>query len=159
MSNFDIDFGPWINYGNANKGDEIGSKMQDLITKEWSPFNGHDMAKVFIFCMAYGFAKKMTPKSPPGSGSLPASAFDQEMRNYMKFVAIASMDNLDVITNANKVVKICQGYAYASFLEVYGKLANRNSSIKPETILETLIQDASTKPDENSKNDETNSVE
>lgn len=162
MSNFDIDFGPWINYGNANKADEIGFKMQQLTTQEWSPFNGHDMAKVFIFCMAYGFAKKSKPVSPPGNGSMPASAFDEEMRNYMKFVAVARKENLDVITNANEVVKICEGYAYACFVEVYNKLANRDSSISPETILESLIQEVSPTPDENSKdddNDETNSGE
>lgn len=151
MSNFDIDFGPWINYGNANKEDEVGFKMQQLTTQEWSPFNGHDMAKVFIFCMAFGFAKHKKPISPPGSGSMPASAFDQEMRNYMKFVAIASKNDLEVILNANEVVKICEGYAYASFLEVYDKIANRDSSISPATILETLIQETSINSQEKNK--------
>ena len=99
------------------------------------------MAKVFIFCMAYGFAKGRKPVKPPGGGSMPASAFDQEMRNYMKFVAIANKKNLDVITNANEVVKICEGYAYAAFLEVYDKISSRDSSIPPETILETLVQE------------------
>ena len=98
MSNFDIDFGPWLSYGKDNKDDEIHYKMQQLTTQEWSPFNGHDMAKVFIFCMAYGFAKGREPVKPPGGGSMPASAFDQEMRNYMKFVAIANKKNLDVIS-------------------------------------------------------------
>ena len=141
MSNFDIDFGPWLSYGKDNKDDEIHYKMQQLTTQEWSPFNGHDMAKVFIFCMAYGFAKGREPVKPPGGGSMPASAFDQEMRNYMKFVAIANKKNLDVITNANEVVKICEGYAYAAFLEVYDRISSRDSSIPPETILETLIQE------------------
>lgn len=141
MSNFDIDFGPWINYGNANKTDEIGLKMLELTTREWSPFNGQDMAKVFIFCMAYGFSKKRIPVSPPGSGSMPASAFDQEMRNCMKFVAVASKKDLDVITNAKEVVKICEGYAYAAFLDVYYKIKNRNSSIQPQVVLESLIQE------------------
>jgi len=162
MSNFDIKFGPWINYGNANKTDDIGSKMQQLTTEEWSPFNGHDMAQVFIFCMAYGYAKKMLPVSPPGSGSMPASAFDQEMRNYMRFVAIASKKDLDVFLNANEVVKICEGYAYASFLEVYDILEKRDSTIPPDRILESLIQEVSSKLYENSKddgNDETISTE
>ena len=122
MSNFDIDFGPWVSYGKDNKDDEIHYKMQQLTTQEWSPFNGHDMAKVFIFCMAYGFAKGREPVKPPGGGSMPASAFD-------------------VITNANEVVKICEGYAYAAFLEVYDRISSRDSSIPPETILETLIQE------------------
>ena len=140
MSDFDIKF-PWIRYGVGNKKDEIKDKMMELTTAVWSPFNGEDMAKVFIFCMAYGFAKGREPVKPPGGGSMPASAFDQEMRNYMKFVAIANKKNLDVITNANEVVKICEGYAYAAFLEVYDKISSRDSSIPPETILETLVQE------------------
>ena len=143
MSNFDIDFGQvaWIKYGKGNTTDKIQDKMQQLTTENWSPFNGHDMAQVFIFCMAYGFAKGREPIKPPGSGSMPASAFNQEMRNYMKFVAIANKKNLDVITNAKEVVKICEGYAYAAFLEVYDKISSRDSSIPPETILETLVQE------------------
>lgn len=141
MTEFDIEFAPWINYGNANKTDDIGSKMQDLISQPWSPFNGFEMAKVFIFCMSYGFAKKLTPERPPGSGSMPGSAFDKEMRDMMKFVAIADKGNLDVITNAKEVVKICEGYAYGSFLEVYNKISSRDSSVSPAAILETLIQE------------------
>ena len=140
MSDFDIKF-PWIRYGKDNKKDEIKDKMMELTTAVWSPFNGEDMAKVFIFCMAYGFAKGREPVKPPGGGSMPASAFDQEMRNYMKFVAIANKKELDVITNANEVVKICEGYAYAAFLEVYDRISSRDSSIPPETILETLVQE------------------
>ena len=143
MSNFDIDFGPWISYGKDNKGDDVQYKMQQLTTENWSPFNGHDMAKVFIFCMAYGFAKGMTPEKPPGSASMPNTAFDGEMRNYMKFVAIAAKKDFEVGTNALEVVKICEGYAYAAFLDVYNKIKNRNSSIRPEAILEKLIKESS----------------
>jgi len=145
MSNFDIDFGPWLSYGKDNKDDEIHYKMQQLTTQEWSPFNGHDMAKVFIFCMAYGFAKGMTPEKPPGSASMPNTAFDGEMRNYMKFVAIAAKKDFEVGTNALEVVKICEGYAYAAFLDVYNKIKNRKSSIRPEAILEKLIKESSKK--------------
>ena len=145
MSNFDIDFGPWISYGKDNKDDDVQYKMQQLTTENWSPFNGHDMAKVFIFCMAYGFAKGMEPESPPGSASMPNTAFDGEMRNYMKFVAIAAKKDFEVGTNALEVVKICEGYAYAAFLDVYNKIKNRNSSIRPEAILEKLIKESSKK--------------
>ena len=142
MSDFDIKF-PWIRYGVGNKKDEIKDKMMELTTAVWSPFNGEDMAKVFIFCMAYGFAKGMTPEKPQGSKSLPNTAFDGEMRNYMKFVAIAAKKDFEVGTNALEVVKICEGYAYAAFLDVYNKIKNRNSSIRPEAILEKLIKEFS----------------
>jgi len=145
MSDFDIKFGPWINYGIGNKKDDVKGKMTDLVQEIWSPFNGQDRAKVFIFCMAYGFAKGMTPEKPPssGSGSMPASAFDKEMRNYMKLVAIAAKEDFSIATDANEVVKICEGYAYAAFLTVYEKIYNRDLSIKPEAVLEKLIKETS----------------
>ena len=61
MSNFDIDFPFMVNYGNANK--EVSAQMDDLTTREWSPFNGQKFANVFIFCMAYGFAKGKKPEN------------------------------------------------------------------------------------------------
>ena len=138
MSDFDIKF-PWIRYGVGKNKD----KMIELTTAVWSPFNGEDMAKVFIFCMAYGFAKGMTPEKPQGSKSLPNTAFDGEMRNYMKFVAIAAKKDFEVGTNALEVVKICEGYAHAAFPDVYNKIKKRNSSIRPEAILEKLIKEFS----------------
>jgi len=141
MSNFDIDFPQWVNYGNSNK--EIASQMEELITKQWSPFNGQKMANVFIFCMAYGFAKGKKPEKPPGSGSMPGSAFDSEMRNHMKCVSICEKKDLEVAINANETVKICEGYAYAGFPEVYDKIANCDSKILPQTRIETLIKEIS----------------
>ena len=61
MSDFDINFGPWINYGNADKENGISDKMEELVSSSWSPFNGHDYAQVFIFCMSYAFAKNRLP--------------------------------------------------------------------------------------------------
>ena len=46
---------------------------------------------------------------------------------------------------ALEVVKICEGYAYAAFLDVYNKIKNRSSSIRPEAILEKLIKESSKK--------------
>ena len=142
MSDFDIKF-PWIRYGVGNKKDEIKDKMMELTTAVWSPFNGETFAKIFIFCMAYGFAKGITPEKPPGSASMANTAFDGEMRNYMKFVAIAAKKDFEVGTNALEVVKICEGYAHAAFLDVYNKIKNRKSSIRPEAILEKLIKESS----------------
>ncbi len=139
MSNFDIDFPPWINYGNANK--EVSAQMDDLTSRGWSPFNGQKFANVFIFCMAYGFAKGKKPEKPPGSGSMPGSAFDAEMRDVMKIVAISEKKDLEVAIQAKETVKICEGYAYAAFPEVNDKIANCDSSIPAQTRIETLIQE------------------
>ena len=142
MSDFDIKF-PWIRYGVGNKKDEIKDKMMELTTAVWSPFNGQDYAKVFIFCMAYGFAKGKKPENPPGSGSMPGSAFDADMRNFMKFVAISEKKDLEVATKAKETVKICEGYAYAAFPEVYDRIANCDSSIPAQTRIEDLIKEIS----------------
>ena len=141
MSNFDIDFPAWIKYGKDNK--DVSDHMDELTTREWSPFNGQKMANVFIFCMAYGFAKGIKPEKPPGSGSLPGSAFDVEMRDLMKIVAISETKKLDIATQANETVKICEGYAYAAFPKVYDKIKSFDSTVDSQTRLETLIQEFS----------------
>lgn len=142
MSDFDINFGPWINYGKSDKDNQIGEKMEELKSMNWSPFNGCDYAQIFIFCMSYAFAKGRLPRHPPGSnGSLPASAFKKDMRDFMKAVAIAHTKDLDVITKPNEVVKICEGFAYASFLEVYDRIKTRDSTISNEMILDSFLQE------------------
>lgn len=150
MSKFDIDF-PWVNYGKANKNDAIGDKMHELTHESWSPFNGQDYSNVFIFCMSHAFAKGRVPNPPPGtSRSMPPSAFKDEMRNLMKAVAIAHTKNLEIITSAQDVVKVCEGFAYASFLEVYDKVKNRKPGQTEEMFLDSLIREA-TKENESNK--------
>ena len=113
----------------------------------WSPFNGCDYAQVFIFCMSYAFAKGRIPRKLPGgsSGSMPASAFKGDMRDFMKAMAVAHTKDLDVILKPNTVVKICEEYAYASFLEVYDRIKNRNSSITNEMILSSFLEEIESK--------------
>lgn len=144
MSDFDINFGPWLNYGNSNREDQIGDKMEELISAKWSPFNGCDKAQVFIYCMAYAFAKGRKPRYPPGgksSGSMPASAFKSDMRNFMKVLAISHENGLDVVADPKAVVKIGQGYAYAAFLDVYHMIKNRKSEVSNEQILEKILHE------------------
>ncbi len=146
MADFDIDFGPWIAYGAGGKGDKeeliMRQKMEELKTMSWSPFNGFDAANVFIFCMAYAFAKGRVPNKSAGKGgNMPASAFKRDMRDFMKAVAIAHTKDLNVITDPNKVVKICEGFASASFLEVYNTIKDRDPTISAEMILDSFLQE------------------
>ena len=150
---FDIKFGPWIKYGNHKDNDNT-RKMNELVTESWSPFNGCEMVDVFIFCMSYSFGRGRVPVKPPGSGALPAHAFNSEMRNFMKIVAIAHKKDLDVITDPKEVIKICENFAYASFEEVYDKIKNRDSSIQVETILESMIQEIKPENDQNKQLEE-----
>ena len=140
MSDADIEF-PWVNYGAADK--HVKDKMIELTTQSWSPFNEHDFATVFIFCMAYAFAKGKTPIPPPkGSGSMPPSAFKGNMRQLMCILAIAETGELKTIKkSAGKggYVKICERYAFAGFSEVYNKIKNRDSSITAESVLNEML--------------------
>ena len=142
LSDFDINFPPWINYGKGDKKNKIGEKMDDLKRESWSPFNGCDSAQIFIFCMAYAVAKnRRAEKRPPGGrGSMPGSAFKRDMRDFMKAVAIAHTSDLDIITKPNEVVKIAENYAYAGFLEVYNKiqLGNQNHMSRENILNEFL---------------------
>jgi len=151
MPDFDIGFGPWINYGAGGNEPDIREKMEELKTMDWSPFNGCDAAQVFIFCMAYAFAKGRKPNQSAGKGgAMPASAFKRDMRDFMKVVSIAHTKDLEVITKPNEVVKICECYASASFLEVYDRIKDRDSTISAEMILDSLLQEIES--ERNSKN-------
>ena len=144
MSDFDINFPPWINYGLGDTENDIKRKMDDLVHGVWSPFNGCDIAQVFIFCMSYTFAKGRLPRRPPGGkGSMPASAFKRDMRDFMKIVAINHKGDLNIIRNPKDVVKIAEDYAYAGFLEVYEKVHQGNKKhMSPQNILRELLRDA-----------------
>ncbi len=150
MSNVEIEF-PWVNYGASDK--ERKTRMTELITQNWSPFNGYDIAAVFIFCMSYAWAKDKTPISPPkGSGSIPPSAFKKEMRDLMRALAIAKTGDLGIIKKSSGnggYVRICEDYASAGFDEVYNRIKNRDSSISAENILNEILNEVESKRAEN----------
>ena len=143
MSDFDINFPQWINYGNGDTENKIGDKMEDLVEANWSPFNGCDRAQVFIFCMAYAVAKNRIPQKPPGSSaSMPGSAFKRDMRDFMKVVAIEHTGKLETITDPKEVVRIAEGFAYASFLEVYDKIQKGiKNGMTSTNILNKFLQE------------------
>ena len=139
MSDFDIKFGPWLNYGKK----AISNQMLELTSESWSPFNGCATAQVFIYCMAYAFAKGKPPVKPPtgGGGSMPASAFHRDMRDFMKALAVKHDNKLDVVADPKRVVEIGEGYAFAGFEEVYTRIKNKGSDTTPEQILEQLLRE------------------
>lgn len=146
MSDAEIEF-PWVNYGASDKTRK--ERMTELTTQKWSPFNGYDMAAVFIFCMSYAFAKNKTPVPPAGSqGSMPPNAFKMDIRDMMRSLAIAKTGELRIIKKSSGkegYVKICESYANSGFDEIYNKLKNRDSSISPENILNEIFDDVESK--------------
>lgn len=142
MSDAEIEF-PWVNYGASDK--QTKERMNELITQNWSPFNGYDLAAVFIFCMSYAFAKNKTPIPPPGSsGSMPPSVFKTEIRDLMRSLAIAKAEDLKIIKKSSGkegYVKICEEYAFSGFDEVYNRIKNRDSTISAENILNEMLNE------------------
>ena len=136
MSDLEIQF-PDVNYGMENK-----EKILELTTSDWSPFFGKDYWEVFIFCMSYAFATKMSPKQPKGTGTMPARVFRQETRHLMRCLAIADGGDISVIKNPRNYVKVCEGYAAVGFEEIYKIIKETDTEKIPvESILFNLIQD------------------
>ena len=106
-----------------------GGLIVALVVPIWYPFPPYNTLLLF-----HGL----------GSGkTCSAIGVTEEMRDYMKFVAISKKKDLEVATQANETVKICEGYAYAAFPEVYDRIANCDSSIPAQTRIEDLIKEIS----------------
>lgn len=131
----DIKF-PDVNYGENNK-----EGYNDLTTKEWSPFNEHTFWEVFVFSMAYAFAKGLEPSEPTGKGTLNAKMFQPPVRNLMRALAIKDTGDIHIIKDSNKVVKICERYANSGFQEIYAKIKNRPSDKPLEKIFADMINE------------------
>lgn len=117
----DIKF-PDVNYGEDNK--EI---YLELTTSSWSPFSEHTYWEVFIFCMSYAYAKKIEPLDPKGKGTLNAKLFLKNTRHLMRALAIDHFNDLSVIKDSTKVVRICEQFANAGIREINHKFKNRPS--------------------------------
>ncbi len=104
--------------------------------------------------MAHAFAKNRVPEKPPhsGSGSMPASAFKRDMRDFMKVLAVAHDNKLDVVADPKRVVEIGEDYAFAGFKEVYDRIKNRKSDVTPEQILEQMLKEIADMFDETPPN-------
>ena len=131
----DINF-PDVNYGKANK-----DKMHELTVSEWSPFFGRSFWEIFIFSMSYAYAKKLEPKSVPGTGTMPPDAFQQSTRYLMRSLAISAKNDISIIKKSKDYVKICEEYAYAGFPEVYAQIKNNPTDKPVENILFNIISE------------------
>ena len=140
---------PSVNFGGATASGgtkEAQSMMGELVNESWSPFVDCDRWIPFMFCCAYGFAKKLTRKRPPGQGSLPAKVFLENTRFLMRAIAIAETNNLDIIKKPNGkdgYVYICEDYAYAALEKVYKRLSTRDDGTEStvERVMDKMISE------------------
>ena len=135
---------PNVNFGVEDK--EAQGMMSELVHESWSPFVDCDRWIPFMFCCAYGFAKKLTRKRPPGQGSLPAKVFLNNTRFLMRAIAIAETDSLDIIKKPNGkdgYVYICEEYAYAALENVYKRLSTRDDGTEStvERVMDKMISE------------------
>lgn len=137
-SDLDIKF-PGIKYETSDQ-----KLYEDLILEEWSPFKKYKRSDVFLFAVTYAYNKKLVPKELDSNRlTLPAPAFDKEMRTLMRSLAISITNDVAVIKNNKKVVNICEQYANASIKIIHQKIINKNPENTSEDILEYLIKDKS----------------
>ena len=138
---------PLVNFAIGTGGDKDAKIMVNALTREtWSPFNGCENWQPFIFCATYGYAKKKSRIPPPGSGTMPASAFKTETRDLMRAIAIADTDDLRIIKKASGkegYVKISEEYAYSALKEVHDRLKTRDDGeeVSPEAVIEKMIHE------------------
>ena len=131
----DIKF-PKISY---NKNDQ--DLYTELVLEEWSPFKEHTRAEVFIFAMAYAFNKKLEPLDLESSKlELPGNAFDDNMRNLMRSLAISVKKDVNIIKDNHAVLDICEMYANTALKKIYKTIKEKNPEISSENVLESLIQ-------------------
>ncbi|MDI1495469.1 MAG: hypothetical protein K8823_777 [Cenarchaeum symbiont of Oopsacas minuta] len=127
---------PDINYGESNK-----HMYTELINNSWSPFFEHSIWEIFIFCMSYAYAKKLNPKDPDGKGTLNSKVFKPNTRYIMYALAIDHYDDIEVIKNSNKVVKICEEYANVGIKKIYQIFKNKPSEVPIEKIFQDMISE------------------
>ena len=145
MSEADIEIAfPLVNFGVSDP--DAKHIMNELTHESWSPFNGCENWQPFLFCCAYGFAKKKARIPPPGNGSMPPSAFKTETRDLMRAIAIAETGDLKIIKKASGkdgYVRICEEYAYSALKEVYDRLRTKddNTIASPEMVIDKMLNE------------------
>ena len=130
-----------INFPGARTGTANTSRYKELVEVAWSPFVGYRYWNVFIFSMAYAFAKKLKPKPVSGEQNMPPGVFDAQTRNIMRALAIEATGDLNIIKKSEEYVKICEGYANVGFQEIYQIISDNDiDKVKPEDLLLNLIK-------------------
>ena len=131
----DIRF-PDVNYGASNK-----ELYHELTISPWSPFFEHAYWEIFIFCMSYAYAMKLEPQEPSGNGTLNAKVFSAHTRYLMRSLAIDYFQDISVITDSTKVVKICEKFANVGIKEIHNRFRNKSSDKPIDGIFLEMINE------------------
>ena len=107
-------------------------------------FAGRTRANVFIYAMVLAIAKGVEKKSiekGKKAPNLPPDAFSDEMRWYMRTVAIMDSEDLEIFLDHRKVLDIAEQYANAGFPLVLDLIDKTIPGEDIEAVFETALRD------------------
>ena len=119
-------------------------QWRDLVDKDDSPFKGKTLADVFLYSMALGFTKRKRKElSGSTKGSISSDAFQDRGKWLIRAVAVQEENDLFVLTDKTKVVKIAVEYANGGFddlLEIVYSGDPRDAEKRLESHLIDFLQ-------------------
>ena len=133
-SELDIKF-PEINYDAARA--DLYKKLKESPD---SPFHGHTLADIFLFAMALAKKSGITPKELETPAKLPASAFNETMRAFMRSIMIDELGDVYAIRDNTKLRHMCEKYANAGIEMLYMKIMERSAEKYGDDALADLIR-------------------
>ena len=136
-SSFEYDW-PDVGY---NKDDE---EFYNYLKKSDSPspFSSMRMSDIFIYAMSLGFKYgiKHEIESNKRQPNLPPSAFDPDMRWLMRAVAVTDEENLEIIAEHKKVIKIAEAYANGGFSLIRDYMKKQSIEYGADAVFESELR-------------------
>lgn len=133
-SELDIKF-PEINYDAA-----YADLYRKLKENPDSPFHGQTYADIFLFAMALAKKNRTTPKELKKPSRLPASAFNETMRAFMRSIMIAEHNDVYAIKDNTKLRHMCEKYANAGIEMLCMRIMEKPEGKYGDDVLLELIQ-------------------
>ena len=133
-SELDIKF-PEINYDATHA--DLYKKLKE---NPDSPFHGQTHADIFLFAMALAKKNGTTPKALEKPAKLPAAAFTETMRAFMRSIMIDELGDVYAIRDNTKLRHMCEKYANAGIEMLYMKVMEKPEDKYGDDVLTELIQ-------------------
>lgn len=137
-SSFEIRFPKYVSYRIPDQ-----EFYKDMVRKDSNtPFSGLHMSNVFIYSMCLGFITKRKTQfqKDERSNSLPARAFDEQMRWLMRALAASDTGSLETVLDHNKVVEIAESYANTG-IDILKELRRTQRQNNDDHVYEEHLRD------------------
>ena len=134
-----------INFPDVSYNKDFQQEYTDLVNPLGKTiFAGRNRANVFIYAMVLAISNGVEKKSiekGKKAPNLPPDAFTDEMRWYMRTVAITDSEDLEIFLDHRKVLDIAESYANAGFPLVLDLVNKTIPGEDIEAIFETALRD------------------